>query len=291
MATLEQLDRRMRATSGLLAIVKTMKTLSAVKIAEFERAARASNALEEIATTALQGALLGLHQETRPQAPPRPRIVVAVGSDHGLCGAFNEDLVRFLLERLRADGPAETHLIAVGERADALLTGERYASRETLDQASAATGVARLADRLFTRVDAALARTGPARVILFHNQRGPGGERRRRYARLAPLDPRYLQALAERPWPGRTPPLCETPAPALLPLLERQVIYARAHRAFAASLAAEHAARLSTMQAAQRNIEERLSDLEDAFRGMRQEQITLEIADLQAGQLGRDAEY
>lgn len=298
MATLEALDRRLRATQALRGVAKTMKTLSAVKIAEFERAARAADQLEEVAVVALQGLLATLERPygraaTEPAdglvegSAVGPEIAVVVGSDHGLCGGFNEDLARFALERLGAgrqdDGRlARTHALVIGARAQPLLERRGFTGLELLEQAGAASGVARLADLCFERIDAVERAAGPARVTVFHNRRERGGARRPHETRLAPLDPRWLAALSRRPWPGPTPPLPQTPPQALFPRVVRNLLYARMNHALAHSLAAEHAARLSTMQAAEHAIDERLSELEDGFRSLRQEQITLEIAELHA---------
>jgi hypothetical protein len=55
------------------------------------------------------------------------------------------------------------------------------------------------------------------------------------------------------------------------------------HRPRAESLASEHASRLASMQAAERNIEERLAEQEAPFRRRRQEVITEELLDIVTG--------
>ena len=53
-------------------------------------------------------------------------------------------------------------------------------------------------------------------------------------------------------------------------------------RAGAESLAAEHATRLSAMQAAERNISDNVDELQGRFRHERQEAITNELMDIVA---------
>ncbi len=53
-------------------------------------------------------------------------------------------------------------------------------------------------------------------------------------------------------------------------------------RAFAASQAAEHAARLATMEGAERSVEERLGKLWHAAEQERQNAVTEELLDVQA---------
>ncbi|PVE33232.1 F0F1 ATP synthase subunit gamma, partial [Enterococcus faecalis] len=54
-------------------------------------------------------------------------------------------------------------------------------------------------------------------------------------------------------------------------------------RAFAESLASENAARLVSMQAAERNIEERLDELHKLYHHQRQNAITSELLDIISG--------
>jgi F-type H+-transporting ATPase subunit gamma len=54
-------------------------------------------------------------------------------------------------------------------------------------------------------------------------------------------------------------------------------------RASAESLASENASRLAAMQSAERNIEDRLDDLNRQYRHERQTSITEELLDIAAG--------
>jgi F-type H+-transporting ATPase subunit gamma len=63
----------------------------------------------------------------------------------------------------------------------------------------------------------------------------------------------------------------------------RQYLFASLYRAFAESLASENASRLASMKGAERNIEERLSELSSLFRRQRQISITGELLDIVSG--------
>jgi F-type H+-transporting ATPase subunit gamma len=69
----------------------------------------------------------------------------------------------------------------------------------------------------------------------------------------------------------------------LLSALLREYIFTLAYRAFAESLASENASRLSSMQSAERNIEDRLDDLGERYNFRRQNAITAEMLDIAAG--------
>jgi F-type H+-transporting ATPase subunit gamma len=65
--------------------------------------------------------------------------------------------------------------------------------------------------------------------------------------------------------------------------LIRQYLFFSLYRAFVESLASENASRLSSMQVAEKNIEERLKELNTQFHSQRQASITMELLDIVTG--------
>jgi len=70
---------------------------------------------------------------------------------------------------------------------------------------------------------------------------------------------------------------------ALLAALVRQHLFISLFRAGAESAASEHATRLAAMQAAERNIDDHLDEMNGAYRQRRQALITEELLDVVAG--------
>lgn len=100
---------------------------------------------------------------------------------------------------------------------------------------------------------------------------------------LLPLDAAWLRELRDRPWPSRRVPMTGLDGPRLLEGLVRQQLTHVLVRAFAASQAAENAARLAAMEAAERSVDERLGQLRHAANLERQNAVTEELLDVQAG--------
>jgi F-type H+-transporting ATPase subunit gamma len=69
----------------------------------------------------------------------------------------------------------------------------------------------------------------------------------------------------------------------LFSALIHQYLFVSLYRAFAESLASENAARLAAMQNAERNIEERLGELNRQYHQQRQTAITSELLDIVSG--------
>jgi len=295
MASPQALQQRIQSLGDLQQIVRTMKALSAVSIRQYERAAETLADAEQCIQLGFQVALRdGLQAlPDRGSGGSGAAGIIVFGTDHGLCGRFNEVIAEQALgqvseqasERVSEQAPGEQapeamHWLAVGERLLPLL--DQQSQLESMQVPSSAAGITAVVQQVLLRVDDWRAQ-GVGRVELFHNR--PSG--RSGYAptrqRLFPFDRERFQRFAERPWPSRQLPQAMMPRPALLRHLLRQHYFFMLFRALAESLAAEHGGRLAAMQAAEKNIDERLEEVTGRFRRVRQEQITSELLDVVSG--------
>jgi F-type H+-transporting ATPase subunit gamma len=286
METLEALGRRIATTEDLQAIVRTMKSLSAVSIRQYERAVAALGEYNRTVDLALQALLRARPAMVRTAAvAPGQATAVVFGSDHGLCGRFNDEIARFARERLReADARGPGHrCLAVGARAEARLAALGVAVDERLVLPASVSGLAALAQAVLVQVDAWSAREGPGPVLLIHHRRGREAVAGPHLRQLLPLGPERLRNLAARPWPSRRLPTFTLDPDRLFAATVRQYLLASVYRAAAESLASEHASRLASMQAAERSIEEHLAGQQAEFRRLRQASITEELLDIVTG--------
>jgi F-type H+-transporting ATPase subunit gamma len=286
MQTLEALGRRIAITEDLQAIVRTMKSLSAVSIRQYESAVAALRDHGRAVELALQALLRDRPAFVRA-GPPAPGLaaVVVLGSDHGLCGRFNDDIAHFAAERLRELDASGMRLrcLAVGARAQARLAAAGQAVDERLFLPGSVSGLAALAQAVLVQIDAWGATGNLGRVLLIHHRRTGEAVAVPHMRQLLPLSPERLRNLAARPWPSRRLPMFTMDAERLFPAVIRQYLWSSVYRAAAESLASEHASRLASMQAAERNIEERLEEQQAEFRRRRQEAITEELLDIVTG--------
>jgi F-type H+-transporting ATPase subunit gamma len=286
MQTLEELSRRIATTEDLYAIVRTMKSLAAVSIRQYEAAVAALRDYSRTVELALR-AVLRDRPAMLPAAasPGGPAAVVVFGSEHGLCGRFNDEVARFAHERLRELDARGTprRCLAVGARAGARLDALDEAVDECLSLPGSVSGLAALAQAVLVQVDAWGAVGGLGRVLLVHQRRAGEAVAVPHMRQLLPLSPERLRNLAARPWPSRRLPTFSIDVERLLPAIIRQYLFSSVYRAAAESLASEHASRLASMQAAERSIEERLDEQQAEFRRRRQETITEELLDIVTG--------
>jgi phosphoenolpyruvate synthase/pyruvate phosphate dikinase len=108
-------------------------------------------------------------------------------------------------------------------------------------------------------------------------------EQLREKVHLLPVDEEWLKRLRAKSWPTRILPTYTMDWDSLFSALIREYLFISLFWAFAESLASENASRLASMQAAEKNIEEQLSELKRQFDPMRQMAITEELLDIVAG--------
>lgn len=287
METLETLKRRTDTAETLRDLVRTMKTLAAVSVRRYERVV---SALADYGTTVELGLRALLHHAALPPSPPQRHDagrtgVVVFGSDQGLCGTFNEQVIGRLLADVRDGRPhrERLRLYAVGTRAGARLSEVGLAAEGEATLPVSTALLPSLVQELLLVIDGWRAEGDLAGVLLYHNRPLSGTLTQPHRATLLPLSPERLQRLSAEPWPTHALPLYTMDRPELLSLLTREYLFVRLHQALALSLAAEHTSRLVAMQAAEHNIDDRLEDLQSRYHTQRQTTITTELLDIVAG--------
>ena len=284
METLDTLGKRIATTRDLQSIVRTMKTLSTVSIRQYERAVIALHDYDRTIELGLQIVLrekaVPAEESVRPDAPAA---AIVFGSDHGLCGRFNEQIGRFAVTEMQKRNWPTGPWLAVGNQAATRLE----AAGQTIDAGfalpGAVTGLTSLANSILLKIDEWRTGSGVARVMLFHNAR-VGETTASPFAhQLLPFHTGWLERLARLPWRSRALPTHTMGQQALFSALVREHLFVTIFRAAAESMASEHATRLASMQAAERNIKEHLDEMNSAYHQRRQQAITEELLDIVAG--------
>lgn len=288
MSSLESIRRKVEGTEDLEAVVKTIKTLAAVSIRQYERAveslAEYNRAIEMGLQVPLRAGVSGL---PAPATPNRGGGLGAVilGSDQGLVGRFNEHIVSHaiaVMDELHP-APGQRLVACVGERAHQHLEDAQQPVEQLLSLPSSLVGITPTVRTILVMIDGWRARGGIDRIVLFYNRTLFGTSYSPYTVHLLPLDQDWLQSLLQREWPTHVLPTFTMDRDQLFSHLIRNYIFVSLYRAFAESLASENASRLASMQQAERNIAELLDDLRAQYRHQRQTSITEELLDTIAG--------
>ena len=280
---LEVLSRRMQTLSRIRDVARTMKTLSAVNAAPYERAADAIEAYRDGIVQALALFVQVTGGRTVPSPDPHaPKIALVFGSDHGLCGGYSETVALAASRYMSAD---EWHVFAVGAQIAERLTQCDRSPIQTFSPPASSEGIGRLASEVIVAIDRfrTLRNRTHVAVVECYMQRGHHGTQAPVVKPLLPLAPEFFEELARKPWRSRSLPILTMEPDALLASLLRNLLFARVFRAAAEAMVTENAARLALMRQAERAIDERYTELLLETRSVRQSEITSEILDVIGG--------
>ncbi len=285
--TLEHLSRKNDTLTSIRGIVHTMKTLSAINAAPYEHAAQSIEAYHQ---TVLQGLAAFVYRTggisvLTEAVQPNMRLLVVFGSDHGLCGNYNELLADVVTEYSNQHPMLKQHILCIGSRMGNALLEQGLSPDVVLMPPASADGVGRLAGDIVTRIE----RLGRGQslahlaVTLVFTQRVEHGYQETVTRALLPLAPSLLQPVSR--WPSRSLPDYRMDAEALLASLIRNHVFASVFRASAEAMVTENATRLALMQQAEQSVDEQLESVKQELSSVRQDEITNELMDIVIGHL------
>ncbi len=287
MNTEQDLKRKVRTARDLHSVVKTMKALAAVSIRQYEEAVAALSDYCRCVELGLQAVLMHApHAPSRGRLrAPRRRGVIVFGSDHGMCGALNDQIVSYAAAETEAlEGERDDHLVlAVGARIAGRMEEAGRPAEEVFPVPTSAPGITSMVQDVLLKIDEWHGGRDVDRIDLFYSRRVFGAASEPVTVHLMPIDMEWLDRVRKRPWPTHRLPTFSMDRSSLFSALTREYLFVSVYRAFAESLASENASRLASMQGAERNIEERIDELTGQFHQQRQMTITEELLDIAAG--------
>ena len=287
MESLEAIKRKTSGAVSLKSIVKTMKILAAVSMRQYEKMLDALQLYEDNVEMGLQVVLKDfktLHdlKETRTDVKTG---AIIFGSDMGMCGQFNELAALHAAEELLPDKNKNFEIISIGGRISAKLEDKGFDKGAVMMYPAGLSGnVTPILQELLLKIEKWRDEKQVGRVVLIYNSPSKEGVR---YAPLAktilPVDKAYLEGLKSKKWESKTLPIYKAYRNVIFSTLIKNLLYAGLFKAFVDSLASENAARLKSMQAAEKNIDEHIEEMTAMYNQVRQDQITSEILDIIAG--------
>lgn len=279
MPSLIDLRRRIRSVRNTQQVTKAMKMVSAAKLRRAQDrvlaarpyAAMFRQVLGDVAAAVAGDEKLGCH----PLLARRPEdrvLLVLFTADRGLAGAFNTNLIKgsqqFLAEHPRAE------LSVIGRKARDFWRkrgGPIAAERTGISQNAAFSDAAEIAREVIGRYE----REETDAVYLLFNEFKSVMAQRLTLTRILPLDVPEGRANANY--------IYEQPPERLLETLLPRYVQIAVYQAMLESAAAEHAARMTAMEAATSNAGEMIDKLTLYMNRVRQASITKEIIEVVSG--------
>jgi F-type H+-transporting ATPase subunit gamma len=286
--TVESLRRKIEKARSLGSVVRTMKTLAALSIRQYEEAVHALDDYYRTVELGLSACLRqgSPHLNGFPAAGggKLPVVAVVFGSDQGLVGQFNDLLASTVRDEIR-ERPERPHLVAVGERIRMRLQDEGLGTDMSFDVPGSVDGVTPLTGDLLSAIEHLRESEPLFELRLFYHSPVSGELYRPVSKRLLPLDDAWERDILKGagPWPGKASPETPNGLDTTFWSLVREYLFVSLYKACAESLASENASRLAAMQRAEKNIDDLLTEFTVRYNEHRQADIDEELFDVVSG--------
>jgi len=284
--TVASLRHKIGSAEDLESVVRTMKAMAASNIGQYEHAV---HALDDYYRTVQLGLAACFRQDKMPAAVSRVAQktaaavgVIVFGSDQGLVGQFNENMVEYAVDTLEKL-PGNKIVWAVGVRMQSRLAETSLQPVAGFTLPNSIKVITPLVGQILIEMEAQREQGLIEQVYLFHHRPGTGSIYHPASQRLLPLDETWQHELAGISWPTKNLPEVMNNRERTLRALLREYLFVTLFRACAESLASENASRLAAMQRADKNIDELLDDLNSTFHRLRQSGIDEELFDVISG--------
>ena len=279
------LRHKIGSAEKLESVVRTMKTMAASSIGQYETAV---HSLDDYYRTVQLGLAACFREDKSPAIMPliKPQqqtaVAIVFGSDQGLVGQFNETMVEYVVDTLQKL-PGKKIVWAVGERIHSRLAETPLQPTAEFTLPNSINAITPLIGDILIELEAQRALGLIDQVYLFHNRPEIGSVYTAVSQQLLPLDETWLRNLAEINWPTQNLPEVMNSREQTLRALIREYLFVALFRTCAESLASENASRLVAMQRAEKNIDELQEELNRTFHRLRQSGIDAELFDVVSG--------
>lgn len=265
MEQLARIEARLDSLSGLGELVGALRSMAASRVREAQDALAATRAFRDILDRAIAEIAPACHAAETGRKDDGAAMVI-IASQQGFAGAFNERIVDAALSERRPD----EKLCVIGRRGEVALAVQGITAGQAQPMTSRAGGVVALARRLSRQL------SGSSSVRIVHAHHVGGANYNPSVRPVLPLhDPSSN---------GReTVPLHHIAPDRLFAALASEYLFAEIADALMDSLASENAARLTMMDGASRNIEDKLERLRRDAHVARQDELTTDMIDVVTG--------
>ena len=283
MATLLDFRRRIRSVKNTQQITRAMKFISAAQLRRAQDAALAARPYSSELARVLRSTMSRIEEPEHPLLAKRPErnvLAVVLTGERGLCGAFNTNILRKAADFYRSNRDKKFKVLPVGKkgrdsmkRAGFTFVGE-YVNVLAKVDFGVAEEIAALVDDLYSKeeIDAVYIIFSEFKTVLTANLV---------IEKLLPVEGIREGEAAEGA--NQVDYIYEQPEEQILDKLLPRYVETQVLRAMLESSASEHAARMTSMEAATKNAGEVIQALTLHMNKVRQAAITKEIIEIVSG--------
>lgn len=277
MATLKSIRLRITSVKNTQQITKAMKMVSASKLRKAEQLATRKESYAEKLKQMLHNTLSANTEAEHWALKPNPNkraLVVVFTSDRGLCGGLNNQLCKLVEQHLNQPDFKQASLLVVGRKGRDFFKSRAVQAQSILNDTE--------------ELDAQIAKISQQWLAYFANLEFShlylGFNESQSIILQKPKLEQVFPLVANQTAPEPTSEnLFEPDLKTVLNHLLPTYLEALIHQALAVNQAAEHAARMVSMDAATKNASELQDTLQLQYNRLRQAAITTELMEIISG--------
>jgi F-type H+-transporting ATPase subunit gamma len=290
MASAREMRLRIKSVKNISQVTRALEAVSAAKV---RKAIQALNATRSYATKAWQvlthitsqPGTVNLHPLLTPRTNPQNALVIVMTADRGLAGAYNTNVIRYVLQRFDKYRIPVKYITVGRKGRDLLLRMQKpvladFSNLPSAPKFGAVSAIGRLVVDEFISGDV-------DEVFLIYTDFVSMARQETNVKQLLPLDIGKQEGLVEDFGEHRTGPAAayefEPDQKDILDEMIPRFTALQIYQAVLESQASEHAARMVAMRNATDNAKELVSALQLAYNKVRQQGITNDILDIVGG--------
>lgn len=297
MPSLRDIKKRIRSVNGSQKITKAMKLVAASKLKRAQDAVDRARPYAEHITALLARVARSAEAEARARGeqaahplfasrPTKRSVLVVVSSDRGSCGAFNSNVIRHAERFLNQNGPSlgQLEVWTVGRKARDYFAKRKNTRHKDIPDVFRELSFGRTQQLAQLLIGQFLSGELDAAYVVYNEAISAMAQviRLRDVLPAVPPQPE-ASAGADSADEDDVEMLYAPNRDALLDALAPAWVAVQLHRALLESVAAEHGARMTAMEAATKNAQELVETLTLQYNRLRQAAITTELMDIIGG--------
>lgn len=281
MASLRDIRKRIASVKNTQKITNAMKMVSAAKLRRAEEAIKSARPFSD----KMREVLMSLAARTNPSGhpllevrEPKKILLILITADRGLCGAFNANLNRRAEAFVKEMEPRgiQVDLLTVGRKGNDYFRRRRVNIPEKFVNVMNNVSYELAGNIVAVAVDRFISGEYDE-VYALYNRFRTAVTQIPTFKRLLPIRPE------EEDWKKRREYLYEPSEDELLSEILPRYIQVQIFTGLLDSVASEHGARMTAMEAATTNAEEMIYKLTLKHNRLRQESITTELMEIVGG--------
>lgn len=292
MANTRQILKRRNAAAETSKVTSTMETISSVRYRQYYNQWAEGVAFYDVLAQLAYLLMTAKEQISHPlTAAPKSNVnaLLVLGSDRGLCGAYNADIFRLLETHVKMANRfgRELRIYAKGKKVLGYLDHLKIKPFHVYDDI-AEVPTAEQANAIGDFFTEEFLKGHIGRFGIVYNRFFSAASQKAQTLTVLPLedliDDLTTRATVIWPWESELEDFELTPSPeAIFETLGRMIIRTSVLGCFLEAVVSEHLARVVSMRNASENADEMIKELTKEYNRARQSQITVELLDILGG--------